>query len=182
MKLDVGLSKIFIMGELDKAIRYVPVGEVLYHYSDKGTCNRFIGEEVVPPVFTLSTRKKDYVAALNKQRNREKYLYKGGYNVLHHYSTNDLVWPGAALEGPPRHISQDLSKEDHVYQYDDNVSVKNRIFVLPEAKYLGSVVYYWGLTVLPADDMPAVELGWLMYEDVGLAICNLSLIWSIELI
>jgi len=27
-----------------------------------------------------------------------------------------------------------------------------------------------------------VELGWLMYEDVGLAICNLSLIWSIELI
>ncbi len=63
----------------------------------------------------------------------------------------------------------------HLWTADIHVSTmvpKNTIYVLAPGEFVGAMPVRQDITVLPADDPKALRLGWVIYEEIGIAVIN----------
>ncbi len=63
----------------------------------------------------------------------------------------------------------------HLWTADIHVSTmvpKNSIYVLAPGEFVGAMPVRQDITVLPADDPKALRLGWVIYEELGIAVIN----------
>jgi hypothetical protein len=63
----------------------------------------------------------------------------------------------------------------HLWTADIHVSTmvpKNTIYVLAPGEFVGAMPIRQDITVLPADDPKSLRLGWVIYEELGVAVIN----------
>lgn len=63
----------------------------------------------------------------------------------------------------------------HLWTADIHVSTmvpKNTVYVLAPGEFVGAFPVRQDITVLPADDPKQLRLGWVIYEEVGMAVIN----------
>ena len=63
----------------------------------------------------------------------------------------------------------------HLFTADIHVSHRvppGKVFVLAPAEYIGAMPVRQDITVLPADDPKLLRLGWVIYEEIGVAVIN----------
>jgi hypothetical protein len=63
----------------------------------------------------------------------------------------------------------------HVWTADIHVSTmvpKNSVYVLAPPEFVGAMPVRQDITVLPADDPKTLRLGWVVYEEIGVAVIN----------
>ena len=63
----------------------------------------------------------------------------------------------------------------HLYSADIHVSTmvpKNAVYVTAPAQFVGAIPIRQDITVLPADDTRRLRLGWVVYEEIGVACIN----------
>ncbi len=63
----------------------------------------------------------------------------------------------------------------HLWTADIHVSTmvpRNTIYVLAPGEFVGAMPVRQDITVLPADDPKALRLGWVVYEEIGIAVIN----------
>jgi hypothetical protein len=63
----------------------------------------------------------------------------------------------------------------HVWTADIHVSTmvpKNTIYILAPGEFVGAMPVRQDITVIPADDPKQLRLGWVIYEDLGMAVIN----------
>lgn len=63
----------------------------------------------------------------------------------------------------------------HLWTADIHVSTmvpRNTIYVLAPGEYVGAMPVRQDITVLPADDPKHLRLGWVIYEEIGMAVIN----------
>lgn len=63
----------------------------------------------------------------------------------------------------------------HIWTADIHVSSRvtpKYVFVLSLAEYVGAMPIRQDITVLPADDPKKLRLGWVIYEEIGIAVIN----------
>lgn len=63
----------------------------------------------------------------------------------------------------------------HLFTADIHVSTmvpKNAVYVLAPAQFVGAMPVRQDITVLPADDPRRLRLGWVVYEEIGVAVIN----------
>ena len=63
----------------------------------------------------------------------------------------------------------------HIWTADIHVSTmvpRDTIYVLAPGEFVGAIPVRQDITVLPADDPKNLRLGWVVYEDLGMAIIN----------
>lgn len=63
----------------------------------------------------------------------------------------------------------------HIWTADIHVSTmvpRDTIYVLAPGEFVGAIPVRQDITVLPADDPKNLRLGWVVYEDLGMAVIN----------
>lgn len=63
----------------------------------------------------------------------------------------------------------------HIWTADIHVSTmvpRDSIYVLAPGEFVGAMPIRQDITVLPADDPKALRLGWVFYEEIGVAVIN----------
>ena len=63
----------------------------------------------------------------------------------------------------------------HLWTADIHVSTmvpKNTVYVLAPGEFVGVIPVRQDITVLPADDPKALRLGWVIFEEIGMAVIN----------
>ena len=63
----------------------------------------------------------------------------------------------------------------HIWTADIHVSTmvpKNAIYVLAPGEFVGAMPIRQDITVLPADDPKQLRLGWVVYQELGIAVIN----------
>ena len=63
----------------------------------------------------------------------------------------------------------------HLWTCDIHVSTmvpRNAIYILAPGEFVGAMPVRQDITVLPADDPKALRLGWVIYEEIGVAVIN----------
>lgn len=106
----------------------------------------------------------------------EEHELIGAKIVMHPQRYKDVRTWGKDIfdEATQRDILQ-TGLYGHLYTADIHVSTmvpKNAVYVLAPAQFVGAMPVRQDITVLPADDPKRLRLGWVVYEEIGLAVIN----------